>query len=282
MRPFLTRTLSFIALTWSLSGTLHAGGIPVIDAAHIASNRVSHAIDYVQQVLHEANQQTQIAKEIEQVTQLYEQIDQLYEQIAQMDDYLERFGDPKSILDLAGVDGLLAELGQATAGLDIEALLPNITGEDFFGFDGSGIFQPIAPTISLGEAEFERDAVRYKPNDAVRATIAQYREKKEDVVERRDQLRGEIVETTGQLQAAETDSEVKKLTGVLLGQQTELQAIDRELDIARGDAEARALENENQTEAEAKARAEESARRFEEGNRADVQTYKIDRSPYGW
>ncbi|MEZ5325847.1 MAG: hypothetical protein R3F19_12395 [Verrucomicrobiales bacterium] len=282
MNRTIIHILSFLILALSLSSTLHATGIPVVDAAHIASNRVSHAVDYVQQVLHEANQQTQITKQIEQITQLYEQIDQLYEQIAQMDDYLERFGDPKSILNLAGVKDLLAELGRATDGLDIEAKLPDITGEDWFGYDGSGIFQPIKPTITIGEEEFKRDAERYKPNDAVRATIEQYREKKVDVVERRDRLRGEIAETTGQLQSAETDSEVKKLTGVLLGQQTELQAIDSELDIARGDAESRALENENQTQAEAKARTEESARRFEEGNRADVETYKLDRSSYGW
>ena len=282
MKRIATQTLSIIALSLTLSGTLCVSGIPVVDAAHIATNRVSHAVDYVQQVLHEANQQTQIAKQVEQITQLYEQIDQLYEQIAQKDDYLERFGDPKAILDLAGFDQLLGELGKATEGLDIELKLPDITGEDFFGFDGSGIFQPIAPTITVGKEEFDRDPERYKPNDAARATIEQYREKKADVVERRDQLRGEIAQTTGQLQAASTDSEVKKLTGVLLGQQTELQAIDRELDIARGDAEARALENANQAQAEAKARTEESARRFEEGNRADVQTYKLDRSSYGW
>ena len=282
MKRIATQTLSVIALSLTLSGTLCASGIPVVDAAHIATNRVSHAVDYVQQVLHEANQQTQIAKQVEQITQLYEQIEQLYEQIAQMDDYLERFGDPKAILDLAGFDQLLGELGKATEGLDIELKLPDITGEDFFGFDGSGIFQPISPTITVGKEEFDRDPERYKPNDAARVTIEQYREKKADVVERRDQLRGEIAQTTGQLQAASTDSEVKKLTGVLLGQQTELQAIDRELDIARGDAEARALENANQAQAEAKARTEESARRFEEGNRADVQTYKLDRSSYGW
>ena len=269
-------TLTFIPIA------AKAGGIPVIDAAHMATNQVSHTIDYVQQVLHEANQQTQITNQLEQVTQLYEQIDQLYEQIAQMDDYLERFGDPKSIVNLAGFNELLGELGQATDGLDIEGILPDITGEDFFGFDGSGIFQPIQPTITIGGEDFDRDPERYKPNDATKETIAQYRAKKAEVIERRDALRGKIAETAEQLQSAETDSEVKKLTGILLGQQTELQAIDSELDIARGDAEARALENENQRQAEAKARAEESAKRFEAAGRADVETYKLDQSPYGW
>ena len=68
----------------------------------------------------------------------------------------------------------------------------------------------------------------------------------------------------------------------MLGLQTELQATDRELDIARGDAEARALENQNQAEAAAKAEAEEDARRFEIANRRDVETYKLDRSRYSW
>lgn len=262
--------------------TSSASGIPVVDAAHIASNRVSHAVDYVQQVLHEANQQTQIGKQVEQIKQLYEQIEQLYQQIEQMDNYLERFGDPKAILDLAGFDQLLGELKQATGGLNIEERLPDLTGEDFFGFDGDGIFQPVTQEIEIGDETFERDAERYKPHDAARVTIEQYREKKADVLERRDALRGEIAQTTGQLQSAETDSEVKKLSGVLLAQQTELQATDRELDIARGDAEARVMENQNQAQAEAKARAEENARRFEAANRADVQTYKLDRSGYSW
>ena len=266
-----------LSIIFALLGTLiltpmslRATGIPVVDAAHIATNQVSHAIDYVQQVLHEANQQTQITNQLEQVAQLYEQIEQLYEQIEQMDDYLERFGDPKSIVDLAGFNDLMIELGGSTEGLDIEGLLPDITGEDFFGFDGSGIFQPIEPTITIGEEEVDRDA------------IEQYREKKAEVIERRDALREDISQTVDALRSAETDSEVKKLTGVLLGQQTELQAIDSELDIARGDAEARALENENQQEAEAKARAEENAKRFEAAGRADVETYKLDQSRYGW
>ncbi len=254
----------------------------MVDASHIAANRLSHAIDYVQQVLHEANQQTQIAKQVEQITQLYEQIEQLYTQIEQMDNYLERFGDPKEILDLAGFDGLINDLGQATSGLDIEAILPDLTGEELFEFDGNGLFQPIQPDIVVGDDEVERDAERYKPEDATRETIAQYREKKAEVIERRDALRDNISQTVNAIQSAETDSEVKKLTGVLIGQQTELQAIDQELEIAKGDAEARAIENENQRIAEAKARAEETVRRFVAANRADVQTYRLDQSPYGW
>ncbi len=281
MHLFRTNILTLAALIVTLT-TAKPSGFPVVDVAHIAANRASHSIDYIQQVLHEANQQTQIAKQVEQITQLYEQIEQLYQQIEQMDDYLERFGDPKSLLDFDGLQELLNSLGQTTDGLDIEGILPDITGEDIFGFDGFGVFQPINPDITIDGETFERDADRYKPNDASRATIEQYREKKESVIERRDTLRQEIAGTTEQLRNAETDSEVKKLTGVLLGLQTELQATDRELDIARGDAEARAIENANQAEAEAKAQAEEDARRFEVGNRLDVQTYKLDRSRYGW
>lgn len=277
------RILCAIAASF-LTSTLgaNASGIPVVDVAHIASNKTSQIIDHAQQVLHEANQQTQILKQVEQITQLYEQIEQLYEQIAQMDDYLERFGDPKSILDLDGAEKLLEELRRATGGLDIESQFPDVTGEGMFGFDGEGIFQPIQPNISIDGEEFEREADLYKPNDATRATIEQYRVKKEDVLARRDTLRGEIATTTEHLRSAETDSEVKKLTGVMVGLQTELQATDRELDIARGDAEARSLENQNQSDAARKAEVEADARRFEIGNRRDVETYKIDRSPYGW
>ena len=75
---------------------------------------------------------------------------------------------------------------------------------------------------------------------------------------------------------------MKKLTGVLLGQQTELQAIDRELEIAASENAAREMENANQRRAEAKARAEAEAKRFQVANQRDLDTYQLDQSRYGW
>ena len=176
----------------------------------------------------------------------------------------------------------MSELRQATEGLDIELQLPELTGEGMFGFDGSGIHRPIEPSLSIGGEEVEREAALYKANDATRATLEQYRTKKEEVLQQRDALREEIASTTEQLRGADTDAEVKKLTGVLLGLQTELQATDRELDIAQADAETRAIENQNQADARAQAETEADARRFEIGNRRDLETYQLDRSSYGW
>lgn len=266
----------------ALGGAARGSGIPVVDAAHIATSQANHTIDFIEQVLHEANQQTQILNELEQIEQLYEQITQLYEQIEQMDDYLERFGIPEDITDLAGIDGLLGELKKATEGLDIEEKLPEITGEAMFGFDGEGVFAAIGESFQVGGGEVEREAERYKPEDAARETVKQYRDKKTEVIERRDALKAEVASTTEQLRFASTDSEVKKLTGVLVGLQTELQAVDRELDIAGHDAAIRAMENDNQRQAVYKAQVEEEAKRFAEGNRRDVETYKIDTSRYGW
>ena len=258
------------------------GPVPVIDAAHMAANQVSNTIDYIQQILHEANQQTQIGNQLEQIAELYTQIEQLYEQIDQMDDYLDRFGDPETILNLAGVGQLTGSLRTATGGLDLEALLPEITGEGFYNYTGEGIFEAIEETFTVADVEFERKPERYKSNDAVRATVEQYREKKADVIARRDTLRKEVASTTDQLKGADTDAEVQKLTGVLIGLQTELHATDRELDIARGDAEARALENANQEAAQAKADGEVQAERIATANHLDVETYKLDQSAYGW
>ena len=39
----------------------------IVDEAYIAINRISHAVDCVQQVLHEANEQTQIFKRVERI-----------------------------------------------------------------------------------------------------------------------------------------------------------------------------------------------------------------------
>ena len=151
-----------------------------------------------------------------------------------------------------------------------------------FEFDGEGLYAPIEAVIEIDDLEVERNADLYKSNDATRETIDQYREKKADVIARRDVLRREVGSTTDSLRNADTDAEVKKLTGILIGLQTELQATDQELEIAKGDSEARALENENQANADAKAKAEAEARRFQEANRRDVETYQLDQSPYGW
>jgi hypothetical protein len=148
-------TLLPLALLGALASSVSATGLPVVDAAHIASNRVSHAVDYVQQVLHEANQQTQILKQVEQITQLYEQIEQLYTQIEQMDNYLERFGDPKAIANLAGLDQLLGELRRATEGLDIDDRLGEIGGDGMFAFSGDGVFKPVGEAFAIGDKEFE-------------------------------------------------------------------------------------------------------------------------------
>lgn len=261
---------------------LVAGGFPVVDVVHIASNKISWSVDFVEQVLHEANQQTQILKEIEQIEQLYTQIDQLTTQIAQVDDYLDRFGDPKSIVDLAGLDGLLDQLGEATDDLDIAERMGDITGAGIFDFDGGGIFEGIAPDIAIDGEVFARETKRYKPEEAVKETVDQFREKKLEVIERRDVLKEEISGTVEGIRDATTDSEVKKLTGVLLGQQTELQAIDQELEIAASENAARDLENANQRRVEAKARAEAEVKRFEVGNQRDLDTYQLDQSRYGW
>ena len=248
-----------------------AGGFPVVDVAQIASNKLNWATDLAQQVLQEANQQTQIANELEQIAQLYEQIDQLTTQIAQVDDYLDCFGDPETITELVGLDGLLDQLGEATDALDIAERMGDITGAGIFEFDGGGIFQEIDTDIAIDGEVFARDAVRYKPEDAIKETVEQFRGKKLDVIERRDLAREEISSTIEALKEATTDR-----------QQTELQAIDRELDIAANENAARELENANQRRAEAKARTEAEVRKFEVANRRDVATYQIDQSRYGW
>lgn len=279
-RQFLLSPI--LAMLWLPLNTLTAGGFPVVDVVQIASNKVSWATDLAQQVLQEANQQTQIAKQLEQINQLYTQIDQLTMQIAQVDDYLDRFGDPETILDLAGFTELQNQLGQATGNLDVAENLGIIDGVKMFTFDGEGVFEAIKEDIHIDGEVFAREAERYKPEDAVRETVDQFRAKKLEVIERRDVIKDEISDSVEAMRTATTDSEVKKLTGVLIGLQTELEAVDRELDIAANENAARALENENQQRLEAKARAEAEARRFEVGNARDVTMYQLDQSRYGW
>jgi hypothetical protein len=56
-------------------------------------------------------------------------------------------------------------------------------------------------------------------------------------------LPGQIAPTTQQLQAATTDAETQKLTGVLVGYTAELEAVDREIDHAAAQVATQDAEN---------------------------------------
>ena len=235
------------------------GPLPVIDHANFGVNVSHNALDM-----------------IEQINQVLNSL----EQIRQMVDYLGRLGDPKLILDVAGARTLLEDLRQI--GL-IEAspiIVDDAFGVDVFDYGGLGVYEPIGPLVEVdGVTSEPRDPSLYRPEDAAQKTFENYRDVQASVFSRREDLKRAVASTTDSLQSATTISQVQKLHGVLIGLQTELAAVDQELEFAALENLARHLENENQRRVNAKASTEMDAAVLRTGSAKDQQFYPLFSEP---
>jgi hypothetical protein len=99
------------------------------------------------------------------------------------------------------------------------------------------------------------------------------------LAQRRSVLKGRAAETTQQLQAASTDAETQKLTGVLAGYNAELAAIDKEVDQATAEALVLDIQNRTDSEKQEQARREELDAEFAEGTQNYSRTFRIDTTP---
>ena len=124
-----------------------------------------------------------------------------------------------------------------------------------------------------------RTTDQYKEDAVAKRGFEHYRSVREEVLKRRAELRESVASTTAQLQAAKTESEVRKLTGLLIGQQTELHAIDQEVQFASAEIVARHLEAEAERRLRAKARLEEDRARHRQATRKDAEFYRLLTTP---
>jgi paraquat-inducible protein B len=119
----------------------------------------------------------------------------------------------------------------------------------------------------------------YRPHAAIHRTTQNYTNVFADVQQRRVALKAEIASTTEQLQAATTDAETQKLTGVLVGLNAALAATDKELDQALSLTLVQEAENRNDQDKQARARAEEQQAEFSESLTAYRDTFKLSTEP---
>ena len=95
---------------------------------------------------------------------------------------------------------------------------------------------------------------------------------------RREALRGKIATTTEQLQAASTDAETQKLTGVLVGYGAELDAVDREVAQAAAQVATQDAENRADRERQEAARREEREAQMAESFRRYGEVFRLETS----
>jgi hypothetical protein len=187
-----------------------------------------------------------------------QQIQQLTSQLEQLQQYNKVFGDPSQILNVTGVSALTSDLTQTPLGQTISAVEKNSDGVAALTYDANGLYNQIGATFTTPSGnQVQRQTSDYKPNEAINNATANYTNVTADVLQRRQALKDAIASTTESLQSATTASEVQKLTGVLIGQNSALAATDKEIDQAVDVSVEQDIENRNDAQKQATAEQEE-------------------------
>lgn len=208
--------------------------------------------------LTQANHLKEITQFLEMVGNQVEQLKTLQSQLEQVTEYVDRFGDPESLLDITGVDQLLDDLKFEGLGKNTTELRKSASGESAINYDGGGIYKKV-PQKTESEVKVTRNPDNYKQYAAVHEAAKNFATVHDDVQERRTELKKTIGETTTALEASTTDAETQKLTGVLVAQSAQLQAIDRELQFATYQVVLQDIENRNEEARQSQATLEEHA-----------------------
>jgi hypothetical protein len=203
-----------LLLPFLVTGAI-ASGIPVIDAANLAAQKVSHAEN--------------IAKWVDSIAKLRTQIDQLNRQINIQDDIRKWSGNPVEagtavVLDVLGEKDLVREYGRAR-----NEIVRVTRSLDSLENTADGNFRAIR-SIDLEGRNLRRDPMtfrRYSVLDAKQANTVQVTD---ETKARETELQEEIAFTLQELKAASTDAEVQKLSAKLValnGQLSQVEAARR-------------------------------------------------------
>lgn len=192
-----------------------ASGIPVIDAANLTAQKVSHAQN--------------IAKWVDSIAQLRTQIDQLNQQINIQGDIRKWSGNPVEaganvVLDVLGEEDLVREYGRAR-----DEIVRVTRSLESLENTADGNYRAIR-SADIDGGNLQRDPLtfrRYSVLDAKQANTVQVTD---ETKTREAELQEEIALTLQELKAATTDAEVQKLSAKLValnGQLTQVEAARR-------------------------------------------------------
>lgn len=230
---------------------LLTSALPAARAQLIVEDVVSIAQDAVNQVV-------DLGKYIEMVNNQVQQINTMTQELQQVTSYVKAFGDPAKLLEITGVNELTAELDLAGVGQTLGAIRETASGVQSLQNNAQGLYQSISD-VSFSGIEVPRVADSYKPFAAVENASANYTTVYDDVIQRRQALKGQMVSTISDLQAASTDAETQKLQGVVTAQAAQLQALDQEIVNATSQAVVQDISNRNNDAKQQQAGDEEIA-----------------------
>jgi len=230
----------------------------------------------IQQIMAQAQN---IAKYIEMINNQTQQIRTLTDQLNEFKHYEDLFGDPKAVL-LSTVQPLVNDLRKTEIGQTLTTLETTVNAGEAMLYNASGLFHSVGTTFSTpnGTTVTRRQAP-YLPLAAVQKTTANYLSVSTDAAARRIALKEQIAETTDALKAANTDAEVQKLTGVLIGLSSALNNTDYEINQATASALVQDVANRNDAQRQIEARKEQQHAEFTEAVQKYGQTFRLMNAP---
>ena len=238
----------------------------VIDPTAIAHNQANHIVD--------------LAKYVQMVNNQLTQINTLTQQLQQIQAYVKAFGNPEQLLHIAGADQLIGSLQQSGVGQTLTQLQRTANGIQALQYNGNGLYSSLGQSFSTpGGAQVPRIEQLYRKYGAIQQDSRNFQSVTSDVLTRRTNLRNQIASTTTQLQAASTDAETQKLTGVLVGYNAELATVDHEIDNAAGQVLTQDAENRADKERDDQARREERQAQTEESFRRYGEVFQLETTP---
>jgi membrane-associated HD superfamily phosphohydrolase len=215
----------------------------------------------IQQIMDEAENMAEFVSMIDNQVQ---QIETLGNQLSEFKNYESLFGNPSQVV-LSMVAPLDADLKSLEPGLNLENLVGNADGSYALTYNDSGIYATVGVNFQTpGGQTIQRPADQYKPFAAINNTANNYVTVADNAAQRRATIKGQIAQTTEQLQNATTDAEVQKLHGVLTSLNGDLASTDDEVNQAAASAMVQDIQNRNDQQKQIQALTEQQNAEFTE------------------
>ena len=215
----------------------------------------------IEQILSEAENLAEYAEMIDNEVQ---QIQTLGDQLSEFKNYESLFGNPSQVV-LSMVAPLDADLKSLEPGQNLENLVGNADGSHALTYNDSGIYATVGVSFQTpGGQTIQRPADQYKPFTAIINTASNYVTVADNAAQRRATIKGQIAQTTEQLQNATTDAEVQKLHGVLTSLNADLASTDDEVNQAAASAMVQDIQNRNDQQKQIQALTEQQNANFTE------------------
>jgi hypothetical protein len=225
------------------------------------------------------NTAQEIAKFVEVVNNQVQQIQQLTEQVQTLHHYVDLFGDPSKFIP-GSITALTADLKKTELGETLTDLQATADAATAMAYTGAGLFHAVGEQFTTPNGTtVQRREEPYRPIAAVQQTTDNYLDVSKDAAARRVALKAEIARTTESLKAAQTDAEVQKLTGVLVGLSAALDSTDHEISQATSAALVQDIANRADDKRQVEAKKDQQHAEFTEAVDKYGKTFRLFSAP---